>query len=251
MPGDPWVWYLLGGAIIIAAAIAVYRTRLGNPDAGDVRILDPGWQFCSRPSELDPPGAVFRIDPQRRRYPVDTLKVKTDVGREAFGKHRESVEANMGIVARFLGLQGPELKVGAQKSEQLVFELLEAAHEQVSDVDLDGVLQPFLKTLPYRADNRYYVIRAARTAKGITHHFTRNQVGDLGGEAKLAEQASLKGTVFHSSRSGEYVLEQSFPVPLRVMFLPEEIRPMAAALGGAHPELGRVPVTQPLAWEEG
>jgi len=60
---------------------------------------------------------------------------------------------------------------------------------------------------------------------------------------------TAKGTVFKRSRSGGYVLKKKFSTPLRVLFLPEAIKPVSAALGGGAPRLGRVPITNPLVWE--
>jgi hypothetical protein len=244
------VIYLLVGAVVGTAAVLVRRSRLpSHPNDGGTRILEPGWQFYSRPTTLEPPGTVFRIDADQRRYVVDTLQVRLQTGDEAFGKHQESVAASLGILARLFARA--DVTARSAKAEQLVFELAGAAREVVGDVDLDVVLQPFLKDLPYRVDNRYFVIRAARTATQITYCLRRSQVDDLGGEASLAECVALQGSLFTSNSNGEFELRQTFDKPMRVMFLPEEIKPRTAGLGGASPQLDLVPVEEPLVWKDG
>lgn len=254
MPND-WGTYLLVGAVVLVIAVGLYlvrRARVRPP--GDryqpPPLLDRGWQFYSRPTELEPPGTIFRIDAERRRYFVTAVPVQTQVGDEAYGKHEESVEASIGIVARFFGVKGVDAKVGGGTTERLVFELDDVAREVAGDADLDAALAPVLKGLQYRADNRYFVIRECRKAQRIAHHLTRNQVMDLGGKASVADHASLEGTLFHEKNDGGFVLEKTFDKPLRVMFLPEEIRPVSAGLAREIPELGRVPVREALFWEE-
>lgn len=256
MLDGPWGNYILiAGAIvaIVVAAILVRRSRLrlGGDHGGADRILDNGWQYYFTPTTLEPPGTVFRIDAGQRRYLVDTLPVQVQVGGEAFGEHKESVVANLGVLARFQKLEGLNIKAGAAKSERLVFKMDKPEREVVNDLNLDQVLRPFLKDLEYRVDNRYFVIRECRKAMGITHHLTQSQVDDLGGEASLAQTLTLEGTLFKSKRNGEFLLEQKFDQPMRVMFLPEEIKPISAGLAGEEPELGLVPVKETLVWVEG
>jgi hypothetical protein len=255
MSADPWVNYLLIAAAIVAivvAAVLVRRSRLrsGGDQGGASYILDRGWQYYFAPTTLEPPGTVFRIDAERKRYHVTTLPVPIQFGEEAFGEHTESVVANLGILARFLNLKGVNVKAATAKTERLVFKMDEPEREVVGDLTLDKALRPFLRDLEYRVDNRYFVIRESRRAIGVTHRLTRSQVDDLGGEASLAEVLALEGTLFKSERSGEFLLEQKFDKPMRIMFLPEEIKPVSAGLAGERPELGRVPVNETLVWED-
>ena len=66
----------------------------------------------------------------------------------------------------------------------------------------------------------------------------------------MTKGLSLKGTLFKSEANGEFVLERKFETAMRIMFLPEEIRPVSAALGGEAPELDLFPVTEPLTWDD-
>lgn len=255
MQTDGWTTYLLIIAVLglIAAGWWLVRSRRAGPGgtAGPDRMLEPGWQFYGKPTALEPPGTVFRIDPHKRRYLVDTLDLPVQAGDEAFGRHRERVAASMGMVARFFGLEGASVKVEGENTQELEFEMVGARREVVEDADLDPALTALLERLQYRADNRYFIIRECRTATGVTYHLEGHQVDRLGGEAALKGAVGVEGRLYEGDRSREYVLEQTFDAPLRVLFMPEEIRPLARGLAGEKPRLGTAPVREVLEWEEG
>lgn len=248
------LWYVIAG--VIAAAIVGYillklsRVPSARKEILPAGALPPGWQFYSNPTTLEPPGTVFRIDPDGRKYNVDSLKVVIQSGPEAVASVEESVAANTGMVARFIGLPTVAADLGAQKTETFVYEITDPVMEVISDVELDKTLKPFLDGLDYRQGHRYFVIRQARQASAIRYRLTRKQVDNFGGEASVGEQLSAQGKVFSSDRSGQYILEQTFKSPMRVMFLPEEIRPITAGLAAVKPRLGLMPVKGPLRWED-
>jgi hypothetical protein len=240
------------GVVVVLAVLAgawwwVRRSRTESAPAAPP-LLGDGWQFYSRPTELEPPGTVFRIDASKRRFMVDTLHVTTQSGDEAVGRREESVRANMGMVARFFGL-GPKLEVDAEHTATFVFELKGASRQYVDDADLDGVLDPWLAQHELREGSHYFVIREVVSGSEITYHLDRGQVDKLGGEASLTEAAKLEGNLHTSTSKSDYVLQQTFDKPMRIMFLPEELRPLTRGLAEAA-VVGRRPVTQPLVWED-
>lgn len=248
MSPEPWINYVLmavGIIAIVVAAIFVIKSGVNRN-----HILDSGWQFYFTPTVLEPPGTIFRIDGENRRYVVTTLPVKTQIGEETFGEYAESVSASLGLLARFLGFKDVSVNSDIGKKEKIVFKMDNPEREIVTDVELDDKLLPFLKNLDYRVDNRYFVIRECRKAKGITHHLTQSQVADLGGDASLTDRLTIKGTLLKSKRGSEFLLRKKFDKYLRVMFLPEEIKPLSAGLASEQPELGRVPVKNFLEWED-
>lgn len=223
------------------------RTRTESaPDAP--ALLGDGWQFYSRPTELEPPGTVFRIDASKRRFIADTLVVATQTGDEAVGRREESVKANMGMAARFFGL-GPNLNVDAEHTETFLFELKGGSRQFVDDADLDSVLNPWLAQLQLREGSRYFVIREVVSGSEITYRLDTGQVDKLGGEASVTEAAKLEGNLHTSTSKSDYLLQQKFDKPMRVMFLPEELRPVSRGLA-EDTVIGRRPVTQPLIWED-
>ncbi len=212
------------------------------------RVLQEGWQFYHRPTTLEPVGTVFRIDHESRRYIVDELEIQSTRGIEAAGRLEDRIELGAGILARLLGI-GPKADANAQFTEKIIFELSQPEREMTTDAALSSVLEPFLDELKYRADNRYFLIRECRWASAMTYRLSKERVIALGGEAAINEALTVGGKI---KTVGErlYEINCDFPESMRVMFLPEEIKPISAGLGGDEPRLGRVPVNEPLVWED-
>ena len=213
--------------------------------------LPPGWQFYSKPTTLEPPGTVFRIDRDKKRYIVDYLKVKPQKGEEAFGRVQTSIQAKTSILASFLGLTNLSLSARAEKNEEMMLEMQNLVREVLTDKVIGPILKSFLETLDYRVKNSYYVIREATTVDEIDFQLNNDQVISLGGEASLNKAISVKGKIYSSKKEGTYILQQKFEKPMGIMFLPEEIKPISAGLGGKGPELGLVPVKGVLEWDRG
>jgi len=221
--------------------------RSGHLPAG---ALPRGWQFYSNPTTLEPPGTIFRIDPDQQRYIVESLPVTFSTGEEAVGKLEESITADSNIVARFIGLANVEAGLGAQKTEHFVYEVTGPVMEIVSDVELEKTLPAFIEKHNFRQGHRYFVIRQARKVTAMRYRLTNKQVNDFGGEASVGKHLSAQGKVFSSDSNGQYVLEENFKSPMRIAFLPEEIRALTASLADAKPQMGLVPVREVLSWKD-
>jgi hypothetical protein len=246
-------WYLLVGLVVAALAgyLLVKRARVDSGGGRhEIRTVPPGWQFYSNPTTLEPPGTVFRIDSEGRRYIVDVLKMEIQSGSEAGGKTEESVEASTRIVARLLGLATTRAGLSARKTERLTFEITDPVAELIADAEFDLGITPFMEKLRIREGNRYFVIRNARKASAIHYRLSRTQVDDFGGEASITGKFRAEGKLLRSDRTGEYILEQVFKTPMRVMFLPEELRVATAGLAGDNPRIASYEVTEPLHWED-
>jgi hypothetical protein len=247
-------WYVLAAVAVLAIIGYLLVRRARVPSARSVDLptgaLPRGWQFYSNPTTLEPPGTIFRIDPDKQRYIVESLPVTISSGEEALGKVEESITANTNVVARFLGLANVEADVGAQKTEQFVYEVTSPVMEIVSDVELEKTLPAFIEKHNFRQGHRYFVIRQARRVSAMRYRLTKKQIDNFGGKASVGEQLSAQGKVFSVDNSGQYILEENFKSPMRIVFLPEEIRTITASLAGAKPQMGLVAVREVLSWED-
>ena len=245
--------FVLAVVSAIAAIVIVIFNRRSAVDKGERRpaeMLEPGWQFYSKPTTLDPPGTVFRIDVAGRRYIVANLEVKATTGREASGKSIKSGQASVGLVASLLGMDKVGIGAKGRKVERLEFEITDPVKEETSDMAIDEVLDPFLERLDYRAENRYFIIREARMASAMKYFLSEQLVNDISGGMPAIESIKTRGE-FKQVKKGQYELNQTFDEPMRIMFLPEEIVPISAGLAQATPELGLAPVNETLIWQEG
>jgi hypothetical protein len=224
---------------------SLFRKPQTRPD----NMLPPGWQFYSRPSNLEPPGTVFRIDGEKRRYIVERLTPTVDLGPEPAASKVEVIETQINILARLMGIQNTNVEAGGGKSKTLEFEIIEPERQTTTDRNMEVVLKPFLNTLGVRPDNRYYVIREARSATAMTYRLTSAQFAELGAETAVSAAVEA-GVKLESKGQNVYEVRQKFPERLAVMFLPEEIAPVRAGLGPGASELGRIPVTGILEWRD-
>jgi len=227
-------------------AFSWFRKR----DKAPKGMLPDGWHFFARPTSLEPPGTIFRIDGERRRFRVHKLDPAVDSGPEPGMRSFDTVDLRAGIVARLLGLETLGASGGGKQRKQVEFELKEPVRESTTEEAIDRVLKPYLSKMEIRKRNRYFVVRETRTATAMTYRITKELLGELGGEGAVDGLGEL-GLELSAGRSGVYDLCQEFPQRLAVMFLPEEIAPVGQGLGGDETELGRLPVTAPLEWTEG
>ena len=222
----------------------------GKDKRKPAEILEEGWLLYAKPTTLEPVGTLFRIDDEGLRFMVDQIAVEVQVGAEAVAKVQQRVQANIGFFARFLGLDNYSGKISAKNSETLEFEIIDPERQSTFDAAMDRALDPILKDLKYRADNRYYVIRETRSATAMVYRLTQDQLGEIGGKASISVALHASATV-KAEQGGLYEINQTFPERMRVMFLAEEIAPVKSGLAGDQPVLGRLPVRHPLVWTDG
>jgi hypothetical protein len=212
--------------------------------------LPPGWQFYSNPTTLEPPGTVFRIDEQGRRYVVNILKVAPVSGSEAVGKLDRIIEVDATSLVRFWGVVGKLTSSGSGTyTDKLKFSMDDTVREVTTDVAIEDVIRNFAKKIAYKKNNRYFVIREAMSAKNIDYTLSEGILARVGGEGSLKAMLSGRGNV--SLKKGkEYTLEQKFTQRMRVLFLPEEIVPAPRFLSGEGPFFETQPVKEILKWED-
>lgn len=204
--------------------------------------------FFNQPTNLEPPGTVFRIDAGGCRFIVDRLTVEVDEGPEASSRLEQRMEVKLGVLARFVGLVPIGANVGGGRVQTLEFEVHDPVRAVTTDVALRAPLDILLEQLERRPDDRYFVIRETRSASGIIYRLSEGQVAELGGEGPVHAALSA-GASLSAKGAGVYEITQPFPERLRVTFMPEEIKRVSAGLAG-EPRLGLVPVTTALEWCE-
>lgn len=211
--------------------------------------FDRGWQFYTRPTTLEPPGTVFRIDPDKRRYMVGALDIEPTCGEEEAAAMHRRIETTLGAVLRFLGFDrfGGGGKLSAV--EQLSFSLSEAEREALDDMMIQAPLAAFLEQLPYRADNRYFLIRECLSATSMTFELSKEQAAKVEAKAQISKVGEVGASAGRQAERA-FSFPSSFPKRMRVAFLPEEITRTRSNLAGGPPSLGLVRVDEALVWED-
>ncbi len=236
---------------VIVSWVAIQRIHMFPLDETQpATLLEPGWQFYPKPTTLEPPGTVFRIDGNGRRFLVDVLDVSPMVGTEEVGRTERVVEVNANLLARILGGNSRnQAGMLGTNIGKLQFEMIGTQREAITDQAIDNVLRDFPKKVKYRKDNRYYVIRESRSATEVCYVLSEELVDTLGGEGTLGDTFVAEG--YLSARKGKgYSLKKVFQERTRIMFLPEEIAVIGASLSDGTPEFGTEPVGEMLAWTD-
>ena len=237
----------VAGAMILASVYLFLARLMPAESTAPAALLEPGWQFYARPTSLEPPGTVFRIDNAGRRFEVTEIAPPIITGDEVFGAKREAVRTNAQILARFIS--GRDEAVAGQhgdRIETLEFEMFDVQKEVTTDMAVMKLLQDFRAHVDYRRENRYYVIRESRSALALRYSLSDALADSLAGKAGLDKM--VKGDAGLSyKRDGAYVLDQKLPTRMRVMFLAEEITP-SQGISNGKPQFETVPVTEPLVW---
>jgi hypothetical protein len=234
-------------AVISALSVYIVKFRwMDNASTAPGVLLEPGWQFYSRPTSLEPPGSIFRVDPQRRRFAVTEIAPETTRGSEAFGAQSLAVRTTARMLAEFLGAPGAGGQQG-ERIEKLEFQMFDVEKEVTTDLAIAELLDEFRSKVNYRPDNRYFIIRESRSAMGLRYALSDEMMNSLQGSAGLAQLVKGKSGLSYDKR-GSYVLDQKLPARLRVMFLAEELVP-AKAMTGDRPRFETAPITEPLVWQ--
>lgn len=212
--------------------------------------LPPGWQFYSRPNNLEKPGTIFRIDSKGTKYRVEKLRPEVEISPEPGLREISAIETKVGILARFLNLESFKAKASAGNVKMLEFTIIDPIRYSTTDTQIDKVLQPYLKEMEFKEKNKYYIIRDTRTAVAMKYILSDEIYGEIGGEASLNEIVNTE-LKLSGNKSGIKELYQKFPERLGIMFLPEEIGPISQDLANnKEPSLGRIPVRNVLDWIE-
>jgi hypothetical protein len=244
---------LAGAAVAVVAAswAGFLLVNLhGAGPKGPAVLLEPGWQFYAKPTMLEPPGTIFRIDKKGRKYLVDSLAVVPVNGPEAVGRTEMIAEVSGNLLARIVGMgsQG-EITSEGRKTERIHFAMMGTQREVITDKMVEELLREFASKGRYKKDNRYFVIMEARSATEIHYVLTEGLVDNLGGEASLKKNLEGRGLLC-VKKAREYDLSETFEKPMRVMFLVEEIVVSGSSLSGMPPDFDTVPVREGLSWTE-
>ncbi|RYE52259.1 MAG: hypothetical protein EOP48_16870 [Sphingobacteriales bacterium] len=225
-----------------------------KPEVDPSSLMEPGWQFCSKPGTMNAPGSVFRIDQNNIRRETCDFHIDIQKAEEVFGNSVQTTHLNVGIISRLIGLKGFGLNVNAnhQRDYELQFSIGGVVREYLTDKVLHTKLPEIINEIKtyYDATNNYYLVREARSCRSLKYILAKSAVDDLGGEIELQKIISLNGNLFKLAKANEYELTSKFEQPMRVMFLADEIKPTTANLNSSQLELGLMKVTKPLYWQE-
>ena len=220
-------------AIIIVIVIAIIGWILVKWYKGYKELKKPplegNWQFYTNPTTLEPPGTIFRINSEHKRFIVGFLKIKAIKGEVTTEKLAQSSTANMNIAARFLGIDKIGADIKADKTMAMTLDMKGTKQEITTDVVVIPALNEFIEELAdkhilYQSSERFFIIRECVSAMEINYLLKQDQMNAIGGKATIDKVAAVKGNIFASDWHGECKIKQRFKKRMRVTFLTEEIK---------------------------
>lgn len=221
--------YLLGVILFIVIGFILVKYLHRPKKHLQEEIVPSGWNFYFRPTSGEPPGTIFRITPDKKKFTVAFIDVKIHIADEVTGTFKQSIKAKMNLVTRFLGLEGMNLFADAEKVQNLVFEMKNPVRETTTDHDIKPSLRAFMQGFSKQEyqdicrKTRYFIIRDALKTKELIYQITEKQIEALGGKASLNEALVTKGTLISSKQRRSHIIKQRFDKQMRVMFNAEEI----------------------------
>jgi hypothetical protein len=213
-----------------------------------------GFVLFAMPTTADPPGTIFRIDQDHKRFIVTDLSGVIPVHRarveipEFTNTQQTKVGFLVSILQQFGVLEGPTIETNLGVTRALSVRVDSAVHEFTRDDEVERAIRQRLEKLRRRQGSQYYIVRETINARRAAFTFSRDFVSDVGGSAKIAAAANAKAGVEWKTENG-YVLNARFAVPHRVFYKAERLVLPAGGLGGVG-DFQRVPVTEPLEWTE-
>lgn len=247
-------WLLLISIVALLYWVIFKKKKTGGGPTGVVSLLTLGWEFFPNPTTANPPGTIFRVTPDKRKFHVATLPINYHEALESLGTNfiLEATDVNIG--ARLLGKKNLDIKIesSGDRSSKFQFSIESPVREYAGDDEIDEPLASFYKELKksYRARDKYYIIYETIKGDGMTYELSQNQVMKLGGEAQLKEVLTLKNAPIKVEKKNNYELKETFKKPMRILLLTEEIRPASYGLSDEELKFERVPVTTAINWIE-
>jgi hypothetical protein len=237
-------WVIAGIVLVLVVFSGLFFIAPWKPRVPE---LYPEFQMFPSARNFDPPGTVFRINPDGVRFDVVDISksVSPSAGEEAVPEQTGSRQISADAFAMALGGQASASLRGSGRYA-VVLKLAGVRREKTLDFDVDRALKSALQLVALRKDSKYFIIRETIAASQI--NFTLSVADSAALKAKLGDQAQAetKGAL-DTSGSGELKLVVKFDLPSRIFYKPEEINIDSSGIS-EEIKLTRVPVTQELVW---
>jgi hypothetical protein len=206
------------------------------------------FKVFASPRSFDPPGRVYRVQPDGQVFGVVTLQIKPQSGVEAIPRIETRANFSLTELLETVGVAAEELPASVsaeiKRKREVTFEGLDAKREFLDDADLDKVLPKALADVRIRPDNKYYIIRETISSEDVNYKMEKSWILNAGFEAQF--KSILKNKAKLDWDSGEiFSINKKFSQPLRIWYKAESLsidRPLGMGPGQL-PSVERRPLT--------
>ncbi|GLT22943.1 hypothetical protein GCM10007933_24040 [Zoogloea oryzae] len=226
--------------LLTVAAVLALGGCTSTPPTPPVGPLESeGFETFVTPRSFDGPGTIFRIDAEKKRYPVAEITFKVREGEEALPKYSSSRVLAMNNLLEALGASTAKIpasiKANLSRTTTVSIEASTGRRQYVRDDDLTAALRGWATQAKPTGESVYYLIRETISTPELSYKVDKNWLASAELDVKVLKAAGYSGD---AKVSGGDILEmnRTFSKPLNVWFKAEKIviRPALGAGPGQY-----------------
>lgn len=233
-------------ALAFASLLVTFGcSAAGRPaELGQAPTYERGLQIFPSPRRFDPPGTIFRIDPDGVRRSVADLSALLHVVPREEAVPRLSVYGSFNAGAYFSWL-GVPASSAFDRVDSAVIAVTGARREQTFEVDLRQLVDSAARIVDWRRPGSVYLITETVLADSVEISLSRSMRIAVGDSIR-ADSAALHGVAVRWTPHSTTHLALRFQQPHRVFYKVELLR---AHVGfGFERSVERIAVSEALLW---
>ncbi len=239
------LWSLMGLSLVLLTACGGVR---GAPLLRNAPTYERGLQLFPSPRVFDPPGTVFRIDPDGVRRPVADLSGLLSLRpmSEAVPEMTVTGRISAGLLLGWLGVT--TLSADLKRLDSITVFVGGAKREQAFEVNLRRVIDSARTIVDWERPGSVYIITETVSADTVRISLSRSLVAMIGDS--LHVNSVLTNNVHVEWRpQGVTQLNMRFETPHRVFYKAEQLLRRYGGLEvDSLPAVIRLPVDSGLVW---
>jgi len=236
---------------ILAGASCVLgcSTAPGPRSITDAPVFEAGFQVFPSPRTFDPPGTIFRIDPDQVRHPIADLSGMLAIVPQEEAIPRLSVQGTFNVGAFLSWLSGERRLLQYQRVDSVTVVVAGARREQAFEANLGKVLDSARRVIDWNRPGKVYLITETVSADSVQIRLSTS-VAVLIGDSLKTDSASSHGIAVQWRPQRATDISLRFPKPYRVFYKVEQlVRPEGFERYPGR-ALAHLPVQQSLFWKE-
>jgi hypothetical protein len=182
--------------------------------------------LSARGDDFDPPGRIFRMDPDGKIFGVTQLKIQYQTFPEVLYKLKYSSEVSFEEVLQTIGAINEKLpvKATAELKYKRFFETesVNGQREISNDDVIDKALSQDFPKIIIRENNKYFIIRETIKTDNLIFRSDRSWLASMGIEGEL-KKICENNAKLNFLNEKEFSIEKKFDKPMRIWYKAESL----------------------------
>ena len=151
---------------LLCLPLAVACSTAPTPRSiADAPVFEKGFQIFPSPRTFDPPGTIFRVDPDGVRHPLVDLSGMLSLSPQEESIPRLSVQGMFNTGAFLSWVSGEKRLLQYQRVDSATIAVTGARREQAFEVSLTRVLDSARRVIDWRKSGKVYLITETISAR--------------------------------------------------------------------------------------